>query len=417
MRTLLSLILALFLFQSFLVAQNTAGEEYQLATKAYEAKDYPAFLTHLENANDLRPNHRTILYNLAIAYTLNHEHQKALDILKYRASFYSINDFSEDEELSPLKDFPEYSTLLSNIEKVNTPIQTSELHFEFERKGFHPEGIAIHPQSGNFYLSDVRCGEIYSLSKDGSNPELVIDLKELGFWGGMGMAFDKTDANILWVTTSALPQFCEYTGSLEGKSAMLKIDLQNKKLIRSYSLEGNHVFGDLITSKEGTVYVSDSNNPLIYKIDKTSDQLELFLDPKNLFNLQGLALADENTLYVSDYITGVYSVDIATKEINPVLSENQLTRGTDGLYLYNDQLFLLQNGTRPFQIAKIDLSDSSLEIIDRAVPELNEPTLGTIQNGILYFIANSPWAFYDENGQPKLDEWPRLQIRKFELDK
>ncbi|MEP0463143.1 MAG: hypothetical protein ABJD55_17050, partial [Flavobacteriaceae bacterium] len=59
----------------------------------------------------------------------------------------------------------------------------------------------------------------------------------------------------------------------------------------------------------------------------------------------------------------------------------------------------------------------SLEIIDRAVHELNEPTLGTIQNGILYFIANSPWAFYDENGQPKLDEWPRLQIRKFELDK
>jgi len=416
MRTLLSLILAL-LFQSFLVAQNTAGEEYQLATKAYEAKDYPAFLTHLENANDLRPNHRTILYNLAVAYTLNAQHRKALAILKYRASFYSINDFSEDEELSPLKEFSEYNALLSEIEEQNKPVLNSSLHFEFDQKEFHPEGIAIHPKSGNFFLSDVRCGLIYSLTKDGSNSEPFLDLKKLGFWGGMGMVFDKKDANVLWVTTSTLPQFCEYSDSLEGKSAVLKIDIQTRSLVQSYSVEGTHVFGDLITTDNGTVYISDSSDPIVYRITKEKNKLEVFLEPENLFNLQGLASADENTLYLSDYITGVYSIDITTKEINPVLSENQLTRGTDGLYYSSDQLFLLQNGTRPFQVAKIDLSNSALEILDRAVPELNEPTLGTIQNGVLYFIANSPWAFYDENGQSKLDEWPRLQIRKFELDK
>lgn len=409
-----SLFFSIFIFfPVLLLAQTTAGEQYQLANQAYEQQNYSSFLTHIEKANELRPNHRTILYNLAIAYTLNKQFEKAVITMSYRASFYAVNDFSEDEELASLKELSSYKELLVRIEEKNVPLLNSTLHFEFQKEGFHPEGIVIHPETGDFLLSDVRCGILYSYDKEASNMTPLLDLKDFGFWGAMGMSFDKNDPNILWVTTSALSQFCEYTVSLEGKSAVLKIDLKNKKLISSYSMmNGNHVFGDLITTKNGTVYITDSSNPIVYRITEEKNELEVFLEPKNLFNLQGLALGDDNTLYLSDYITGVYSVDLATKEISPVLSENQLTRGTDGLYYSNDQLYLMQNGTIPFQVAKVDLLNSCLEILDRGVPELNEPTLGTIKNGTLYFIANSPWVFYDENNAPQLDEWPSIQIRK-----
>lgn len=400
-----------------LAAQTTAGEYYQLANEAYESKDYPVFLSHLEQANELRPNHRVILYNLAIAYTLNDQHLKAIKTLEYRASFYAVNDFEEDQDFIPLKKMPEFQKLISDIEGKNAPILSSALHFEFKEPGFHPEGIAVHPITENFLLSDVRCGLIYTFDKNNLNKKPFLDLKEFGFWGAMGMAFDKSDSDILWVTTSVLPNYCEYSDSLEGKSAVLKIDIRNKKLIGSYSAEGNHVFGDLITTKSGSVYISDSANPVVYKIDGNENELEAFLVPDNLFNLQGLALGDENTLYLSDYITGVYSIDLTSKKIASVLSENQLTRGTDGLYYSNGQLYLMQNGTRPFQVAKIDLSKSSLKIVDRATPELNEPTLGTIHKGVLYFVSNSPWAFYDENNNPNLDEWPALQVRRHYLNK
>lgn len=415
MKTLSIFLLVLFTCVN-VSAQTTAGEEYQLALEAYDAENYSSFLTHIQKANELRPNHRVILYNMAIAYVLNELPVKAIETLKYRSSFYALNDFDQDEKLAPLKSLPQYRQLLSQIDEQNKPILNSSLHFEFEQKGFHPEGIAIHPESSNFLVSDVRCGLISSFNKDGSEHKPILDLKKFGFWGAMGMAIDKQDPNILWVSTSALPNYCEYSDSLDGKSAVLKIDLKKKQLIRSYSVEGHHVFGDLVTTETGAVYISDSSEPIVYKITKQNNKLEEFLKPDGLFNLQGLALGEENILYISDYITGVYSVDLSSKKITPVISETQLTRGTDGLYFSNGQLYLMQNGTRPFQVAKVNISNSSMEIVDRAVPELNEPTLGIIKSGILYFIANSPWAFYDEENNPKLEEWPRLQIRKLTIN-
>lgn len=415
MKTLSIFLLVLFTCVN-VSAQTTAGEEYQLALEAYDAENYSSFLTHIQKANELRPNHRVILYNMAIAYVLNELPVKAIETLKYRSSFYALNDFDQDEKLAPLKSLPQYQQLLSQIDEQNKPILNSSLHFEFEQKGFHPEGIAIHPESGNFLVSDVRCGLISSFNKDGSEHKPILDLKKFGFWGAMGMAFDKQDSNMLWVSTSALPNYCEYSDSLDGKSAVLKIDLKKKQLIRSYTLEGHHVFGDLVTTETGAVYISDSSEPIVYKITEENDRPEEFLKPEGLFNLQGLVLGKENILYISDYITGVYSVDLSSKRITPVISETQLTRGTDGLYFSNGQLYLMQNGTRPFQVAKVDISSSSIEILDRAIPELNEPTLGIIKNGILYFIANSPWAFYDEENNPKSEEWPKLQIRKLTIN-
>jgi hypothetical protein len=417
MRNLFFFLLFSLITNSSLFAQNTASQEFQLANEAYKAEDYPAFLSHLKNANELRPNHRTILYNLAEAYTLNDKFTEAIETLEYRASFYAINDFSEDEKLVPIREFPAFKKLLLQIEQNNKPIQNSTVHFEIEDPGFHPEGIAVHPNTGNFLVSDVRCGLIYDFDKTNFSKNLLLDLKELGFWGAMGMAFDKNNPDLLWVATSALPSYCEYSDSLNGKSAVLKIDLQNGSLVQSYSVEGNHVFGDLITTQSGTVYISDSFEPVLYRITKEKNELEVFLEPTKLFNLQGLALGDENMLYISDYITGVYSVDLSSKKTTPVIAETQLTRGTDGLYFSDGQLYLMQNGTRPFQVAKIDLSNSSLEIIDRAVPELNEPTLGIIHNGVLYFVSNSPWAFYGENNNPMINEWPILQIRKLNIRK
>ena len=93
----LSIIISVFLFlSSSLSAQTTVGEYYQSANKAFEEKDYPTFLAHLEKANELRPNHRTILYNLAVAQTLNQQFEKAIETLEYRASFYVVNDFDKD---------------------------------------------------------------------------------------------------------------------------------------------------------------------------------------------------------------------------------------------------------------------------------------------------------------------------------
>lgn len=169
MKIIITAFLGFVLFQSALFAQTKAGEQYQLATKAYEKENYIDFLSHLEKANELRPNHRTILYNLAVAYTLNNKIKSAVDILNYRASFYAVNDFAEDEDFLPLKEIPEYKELLLSIEASNMPVLNSSLNFEFDQQGFHPEGIVVDPSTQNFLISDVRSGLINSFDPNGAD--------------------------------------------------------------------------------------------------------------------------------------------------------------------------------------------------------------------------------------------------------
>lgn len=420
---LLSSFLFCFLFISTnIFSQSDFREEYQKAITAYESGDYHTFMKGLEASNSLRPNHRVILYNLAVAYVLNDMPEKALSTLEYRASFYNVTDFKEDEDFKPLKKRKEYKDLIETIDKRNKPFSNSSLLLEFEEKGFHPEGIALDPKSESIFLSDVRCGLIKKISIDGSEKEDFMDLKKEGFWGAFGMKIDPVDNNILWVTTSVLPQFCEYSEEINGSAAILKIDITKKEILKSYTAEGDHIFGDLTISETGDVYISDSNEPVIYILKKGSKNIEFYLRSEKFFNLQGLDLGKNGYLYVSDYITGILKINLSDRSVQQLLNnDNQLLRGTDGMYFANNRLILLQNGTRPIKVSTIGIDKNgnaipnTLKTIDSNASFLNEPTQGTVFNNKLYFVANSPWSYYDEN-KPMLNEWPVLQIRTASIE-
>jgi len=92
------------------------------------------------------------------------------------------------------------------------------------------------------------------------------------------------------------------------------------------------------------------------------------------------------------------------------------------MYFANNSLILLQNGTSPFKVSRISIDKNgnaipnTLAIIDSNAPFLNEPTLGAVFNNKLYFVANSPWSYYDVDNKPMLNEWPVLQIRTASVD-
>ena len=421
---LLSSFLFCFLYISTnIFSQSDFREEYQKAITAYESGDYHTFMKGLETSNSLRPNHRVILYNLAVAYVMNDMHEEALSILEYRASFYAVPDFDEDEDFKPIRNRKEYKGLIENIEKRNKTISSSTLLFELEEKGFHTEGIAVHPKSETIFISDVRCGLINTISIDGTEKENFMDLKKEGFWGAFGMKIDPIDSNILWVTTSVLPQFCEYNEEIDGSAAVLKIDITKKEILQSYTTEGDHIFGDLTISESGDVFITDSNEPVIYILKKGSKNIESYLSSEKFFNLQGLDLGKNGYLYVSDYIRGILKIDLSDRSVQQLLeSNNQLLRGTDGMYFANNSLILLQNGTSPVKVSRISIDKNgnaipnTLEIIDSNAPFLNEPTLGAVFNNKLYFVANSPWSYYDVDNKPMLNEWPVLQIRTASVD-
>ena len=67
------------------------GRYYEAAArKAYQAKDYPAFLANMKLAAQLRPNHPRLLYNLAAAYAINGRSDEALSALRQVAEMGMI---------------------------------------------------------------------------------------------------------------------------------------------------------------------------------------------------------------------------------------------------------------------------------------------------------------------------------------
>ena len=420
----LSLIIIVFSFVltgSDILAQ-TYVDYYNQGVTHYKNQNYSEFLLSFRKADSLRPNHPVIMYNLAIAYSKVNNFEQVANTLEKRFIFNASSEFLEDEDFAEFRK-TEYFEKVNNTFLRNTEVKsTSELMFSIEELGFHPEGIAYHKETKRFLFTDVHNGTVVSYDLNGKDRTLVSDIAIQGFWGAFGIKVDPKNAGIIWVTTALLPEFKGFKEVSEGESALLKIDLNSGKILEVYKAETDidHIFGELVISKEGVIYVSDSATPHIYKLDPDGEQLSLFFESDILWNLQGLDLSrSEKFLYFSDYILGVYKMDLDSKTITPVLGKNNfITRGTDGLYHSGRKLILLQNGTSPRRVSIIDLKDSDnevaqkIDILDQNRSSISEPTMGVFVDDEFYFIGNSPWAFYTKENKPDSETWPVINIFK-----
>lgn len=404
---------------------QTYVDYYNQSIEAYKSEDYKRFLQAIRKADSLRPNHPVILYNLANGYTFNNEYQKAVETLRYRSHFYAARDFNQDEDLKVLKGEKEWADLVENLNEWNEPYCESELVFEFSKPGFHPEGVSYNKEKGELYFSDVHKGMIYK--SDVKKGELIplIDLKDHGYWSALGVKVDPLNADHLWVTTTALPNFMNFREKDEGKSAVLLFNIHTGDLLKAYQTnDGYRNFGEISITKKGTVYVTDSGpDPIIFRIDKQDGVLVENFTHEQWWNLQGLAESENGKwLYVSDYVTGIYKIDLHTKQIDPVLKENEWLRGGDGIYLKDNKLIVLQNGSLPKRVATIELDWQGLGKLEtlrfphQADKNLEEPTMGAWVEDDFYYIGNSPWGYYDENYRAKEDEWPSLLVYRLTLN-
>lgn len=404
---------------------QTYVDYYNESIEAYKSQNYDQFLQSTIKADSLRPNHPVILYNLANAYVLNNDYQKALETLLYRSHFYASDDFIQDEDLEKLKVLDDWNTLLSEVNSRNKYICVCKTVSEFVKPGFHPEGVTFSKSANELYYSDVHTGVIYRSDLGSNSLVPVVDLKEFGYWSALGIAIDPLNEKHIWVTTSALPNFVDYDEGEKGKSAILTFNIETGTLLNTYQTEdGDHNFGDIYISNTGSVYVTDSgSNPAIFQINKSTGTLEKKFTHNHWWNLQGLAATEDGKwLYVSDYITGIYKIDLKSQEIKPIMKANEWLRGGDGIYVKNNTLIVVQNGSKPKRLASIHINErgdgelSTLRFLHQGDDKLNEPTLGTWVNNDFYYIANSPWGYYDEHHAAKLNEWPTLFVNQLMIN-
>jgi hypothetical protein len=385
---------------------RTARYYRQKAAAAYRAKDYAAAAANFNKALELIPDHPTLFYNLAAVSALQGKKTESLAFLSRVAEMGLALHPEKDADFDSIKDDAGFKTIQTRFESNKTPIVTSSPAFTIHEKGLITEGLAYDPVDGSFFVSSIHKRKILRVSKGGA--VTTVATEQDGLWSVLGMKVDPV-RRVLWVTSTAFPQMVNFKKQEDGSSAVFKFDLKTGKLIKRYVVPDAskpHALGDLTIESNGDVFSSDSLTPAVYVIRPKKDEIELFLENEGFASPQGLAFSsDERHLFMADYSTGLFDIDVKTKTVAhlPPLTGATLL-GIDGLYFYNDCLIGIQNGVAPQRVVRLRLTKDlkrveRCEVLEANNPLFDEPTLGALVNDYFYFIANSQWGLVDDKAQ------------------
>lgn len=205
--------------------------------------------------------------------------------------------------LSALKTAPATLLLLS-LCFFSSAQERSSVAFKITDRELIPEGIAYDPQTRIFYVGSTYQRKIVSVDRKGVARDFTGEAQE-GLWGVLGMKVD-TKRRLLWAISS------HAGGAMPGKgldrdclgcSAVFKYDLRTGSLIKKYVLNNQpnvHFLNDLAINPGGDAFITDTHAGDIYRISRTKDELELFVNLGQKAFPNGIDLSsDEKHLFVA----------------------------------------------------------------------------------------------------------------------
>lgn len=357
---------------------------------AYSTNDYQNCVKYgtqlLTYAND--PG---ILYRLSQCYSGDDKPDESLKILNRLADWGLPYKISENPKLQKLKSEKDYKNLLAKFEKNLRPVNTSENAFILSDDRFIPEGITSLSDGSKFYVGSVAKNKIIEYATTAGQERNFTESSQDGIWSVAGMKVSP-DNKQLWVCS-----FSERVDS-NGYSGIFGFDLKTGKLIAKYisdNKSGPHLFNDLVITKEGQLYFTDSKAGKVFTINKETKQIESSFK-RDFIYPNGIALDEKrNAIFVADF-SGLTRIDLKTGEIISVGPDNMTyLQSIDGLYFYEDSLVAVQNnGDEVDRVARFYLDKSQTKIIGVKIlqsfhTDFNVPTTGTIVGDDFYYIANS----------------------------
>ncbi len=413
---LLVLVLGVFTLKSQPNTPKDYRYYYGQGQQACSRNDYANCLSLFKTANELRPGHQIIMYQLAKAFALNDQLDSSSHFLT-RALAIKADFNLKDSVFLAWQETPQFQRLHKLQQQLLQVVRKSVPQVILRERDLHIESVAYDPNAKRFYFGSVYQQKILWSQLNDTVIHNFTTTGQDDLWSVFGM---KVDANKkqLWACSVTTENMINSDTAKIERSAIFKYDLKSGRLLKKYLLDDpqvSHWFGDLTINDHGDVYISDSRTNNIYSITEGADSLSLFLAGDSFLSLQGLDFDEtQRYLFVSDYVLGPHKIDLTSKQVTAITCDNPdiSLKAIDGLYYHQNSLVTTQNQVVPMRVAKYQLDKTGTKVIgvdylEKGHDLLNEPTLGIIEGSDFYYVTNSQWGGYDKNHQPK--PWQELQ--------
>jgi hypothetical protein len=380
--------------------------------EARSAGDGAAAVAHAARAHAAWPGQWVYAYGLASIGAMAGDTRAVARGLEDLAALGARPDLAPDTTLVRVARAAA-PVALARIASDPAHLSRPEVAFRFPMADstFWPEGLAHDGARGDFYVTGVREGRIARVDSSG-RVHAFARVAPAG-WAALGAAVDAAHDRI-WVGAAAIPQAAGYAAGDSGRGAIVAFDRASGREVARFELPAapeGHVPGDVLVTPGGDVYVSDSGQPVIWRVRQ--GRLETFATDPGFRSLQGQALGDDGfTLFVADYAHGIAAVDLASRAVTWLRPPpGATTLGIDGLAWVDAGphggrgLVAVQNGLPPPRVVSIDVEGRGaatrlVRLRERARDRVvaDEPTLVVVAGPRLVYVANSQWEKHDERG-------------------
>jgi len=360
----------------------------------------------LQRLTQLFPNSGNLRLQLAMVYAGQEKKTETYDTLLRLINQGYYYDIGKDPRFEGAHGTKVWDYIVKTFEDANKPFGEGKVAFDLPKGDKLFESIAWDPKRKQFLVGSVRDGGIYIADGKGGVKEFIKADAANGLMAVFGLAVDATHDR-LYAISNGVAHFNHFDAAMVGKAGLFEFVLSSGKFVRSALLpvdDGRHILSSIATDSSGKVYVADGVVQQIYKYDDGA--LKLIAGNPSLSGIRGLAVSgDGRTLYFADIALGLFGIDLAqNKPFNITYNQDKLTLGgIDGLYWFDGTLVAIQNDMSPKRVMRLRLGSDGRSIVqeqplEAAQPAFGLPTVGTVVDKGLYFIANSQKGLYSDLG-------------------
>jgi len=200
----------------------------------------------------------------------------------------------------------------------------------------------------------------------------------------------------LWVASTAAPFMIDRTPENAGRAMLARIDLALGRVVDLYPLAGHAMLNDLTRTRDGSVYVTDSQRGAVWRLPRGGNALVEALPAETFESPNGIVALESGALLVADFdgLAIVESPGSKAPRVRRLATPSDLyLGGIDGLARSGPRVVAIQNLVGRTRIWAITLDTANgrvtqAKVLMRGHPDFRNPTTGVIVGDRLLFLAD-----------------------------